>query len=144
MLSPDEPRETCHIRKRFNKFETFGVSNRFFFFFFCSFFTEKALAADWSDNIFYFYPFWEKILEIISNSICYFRRGQIQQHSVFSVTYGGPDKLACYLTQSWKGFSGTNALAFGPIHKLGRKWSVVNTVPGTTFWLERNSLSVIS
>jgi hypothetical protein len=40
----------------------------------------------------------------------------------------GPNKLECYITLSWKGFPGTNSLAYWANRELQRKNSVVNKV----------------
>ncbi len=44
-----------------------------------------------------------------------------------------PNKQEYYITLGWKGLPGTNTSAYWAIHKLLRKWSVVNTDPLTTF-----------
>ncbi len=41
-----------------------------------------------------------------------------------------PIKVDCFIKISWKGLQVPSTLTYGPVHKLRRKWSIVNTHPG--------------
>ncbi len=55
------------------------------------------------------------------------------QHFIFFVLMNWTNKLDCLSMERLSGPMQCNTRAFGPIHKLQRKWSVVNKVPGVVF-----------
>ncbi len=55
------------------------------------------------------------------------------QTTSFSLELDGPSKLVCYITIRLKGLQGTNSIAYGPILKLHRQLSIVNTTSDAIF-----------
>ncbi len=52
-----------------------------------------------------------------------------QKLEIFIIS-NGLNKLGCYITVASKGLQGTSTLAYRPIIKLQRKWSIVNMTLG--------------
>ncbi len=92
----------------------------------------KAMVKDKKINITFTYRWhynWHKMLSIFIPCILE-SRGSIHNTSFSWQFTNGLNKLKCCIPLDWKGLPGTFWLV-RPFRKLGRKWSVANTVPAS-------------